>query len=629
MPKRSFISALFYSIRPSACLGIALFAIAGQGRWDDLFVSTLTFASAFIGGAGCFLINDIFDREKDLKNNQLRPIATGEIPVRPAFIVSVICCSTMLVSAVFLTLNTVILATFLITAFWLYPYINQRFGLLANIWVSVCSALAFLYGALVYDVTALVYLAMLSTFFVNAAREILLDSLDQAGDQAVGKCSIPLVYGENRTKTIVSIFFGFGSIVLLVYLRYFPATWPWIIILLLMLWIPFFMKKNEGFNKWALFNVRTSHLFFITLIVLLFIRPENKLTAQPVITAEYCLDKLEKIQSKKDGFYPIGVFPSQRYWLSQEAEEDNNIFSTSSAAYILRSTDERRPNKRARAVVNLAVHSFEKYRSRRGKPTYNFWQSGPDHMPFPNSILLARDPVRLPDDYDDTALIQLARGDNTMDQSVRNKMVEFAMRPDRKVVEHFPSEFRYEKVYEVSYVEQMQQELDIAVMANVLLFVMEKGYPLETPDRQTLECLKTSIDEGWYFKDPRTYAQYYGRTAVILYYLTRLVAKDHTGHFKAQRVTLIRHLRQALAQTDQAIEKVMLASSLLRLGEPVRLDLSVNKVMKDAQLYPFFCFIPTLFNMRIVPTLYWRSEAVSWSLVYELFSFDQTAIRWK
>ena len=625
MPERSFISALFYSIRPSACVGIALFATAGLGRWDDVFITVLTFSAAFIGGAGCFLINDIFDRDKDLKNNKLRPIATGQISVRTAFIISVICCLAMLVGSVFLSFYTVIGSALLIAGFWSYSYINQRFGLLANMWVSVCSALAFLNGALVYELTPLIYLAMFSTLFVNVGREILLDALDQAGDQAVGKPSIPLVYGEKRTKIIVTLFFVFGSVALLVYLLYFPTDWPWMSILLLLLWLPFFMKRKEGFRKWALFNVRTSHLFFAILILLLFILPATRLIPQQAITAEYCLDRLEKLQSKKDGFYPIGIFPNQRNWFSKKGDEDNGVFGTAWIAYLLRTTNEQKPNERARMMRNRAILSFENYRNRHKEGSYNFWQTVGDDLPFPNSILLSTDNQRLTDDYDCTALIQLARGIHPMDQSVRDKMLKYAMRSKRKVVKYFPSEYRSKKVYEVWYANKMQQELDIVVMANVLLFVIEKGYSFQTPDRLTIECLKTSINEGWYFKDPAGYAPYYCRPALILYSLARLVEKDTTGEFTAERKVLIRDLRQALDQTDQAIDKVMIATSLLRLGVSDPLHLSPNQIIQDAQS---FVFTSGESRDLMLPSISWSSEAVSWALIYELLSFNPN-ISWK
>jgi hypothetical protein len=529
----------------------------------------------------------------------------------------------MLVLSVFLSFDTFLLSILLIAGFWLYPFINQHFGLFSNIWVSVCSALAFIYGALLYDLTPLIYLATFFIFFVNIGREILLDALDTKGDHAVGKPSIPIAYGEKGTVIVVSIFFVLASLALIGYLWYFPTTWPWMCALLLLLWAPFFMKKNEGFRKWALFNVRMSHLLFLVLIVILFVKPADRQSTSRDITAEFCMNRLEELQSKKDGFYQIGMFPTKRFWVSKKGNEDNGVFANAIIAYILRTVNERQPSQQNLLMLNQAIQSFELYRNRQGEASYNFWKTVGDRLPFPNSILLSREQYRLPDDYDDTALIQLARGPHTMDQPVRDRMLKYALRPDRKVVGHSPIKHRSKKVYETWYANKMQQELDVVVMANVLLFVMEKGYSYQTPDRHTIDCLKTIIDEGQYIKDPIGYAPYYNKSAIILYSLARLLAKDNKGEFAAQRKVLIKNLQQELSKTDHTIEKIMIATSLLRLGVSVDLDLYRDQLMRDAQSFAYSSNI-----FPILPNFYWRSEAVSWALLYELLSF-KPAIHWK
>ena len=196
----------------------------------------------------------------------------GDLSVNAALLISIGCCLFMLFGAYSLSTNTFIAAIFLIVGFWTYSFINKHFGLLANIWVAVCSSLAFLCGATVYGLTDWVLFAMIVTFFINIGREILLDALDQVGDQAVGKPSIPLRFGAIKTFQLVGLLFIMGTIVSGVFVWTYPNTWLWIVMLLLSLWIPFMMRK-ANFHAWALFNVRTSHVFFLLLIVLLFLRP--------------------------------------------------------------------------------------------------------------------------------------------------------------------------------------------------------------------------------------------------------------------------------------------------------------------------------------------------------------------
>ena len=73
---------VLFSIRPSACVMVSVFALAAyrpdSSEWT---LAILLAVCSFFGSAFCFLVNDIYDRKKDILNNKLRPIATGELPV--------------------------------------------------------------------------------------------------------------------------------------------------------------------------------------------------------------------------------------------------------------------------------------------------------------------------------------------------------------------------------------------------------------------------------------------------------------------------------------------------------------------------------------------------------------------
>jgi hypothetical protein len=351
------------------------------------------------------------------------------------------------------------------------------------------------------------------------------------------------------------------------------------------------------------------------------------LLAQSGISSDYCLERLEELQSKKDGFYPIGIFPTQRYWLSAQGEEDNNVVGTAHIAYILRTVQERKPNPRVEKLIHRTMQSFENYRSRRGEAAYNHWQTIGEDLPFPNSSLLAHERWRLPDDYGNSALIQLARGMHPMDDAVRTKMVSYALRSDRKDVADFPSEHRSRKVYEVWYADKMPQELDLVIMANALLFVLEKEYSLETPDLHTIDCLKAGINEKWCFKDPNSYSPYYRSSSIILYSLARVVAADRAGLLDAQRKELIRQLHLALGQAEHAIDTILIASSLYRLGESMTISLSQDQLLQDVGTFIYYTYSSPTLIMRMLPSINWRSEAVSWALMYELLSFEPS-IHW-
>ena len=105
------LSAITYTIRPSATLGTCLLTFAAfnpqEGEWNQAW---LLVVSMFFGSAFCFMINDIYDREKDLLNKKSRPIATGVISMPTAIKVTVIFACLLLIFSWFLGIHVFLLA---------------------------------------------------------------------------------------------------------------------------------------------------------------------------------------------------------------------------------------------------------------------------------------------------------------------------------------------------------------------------------------------------------------------------------------------------------------------------------------------------------------------------------------
>lgn len=261
------LSKLLYSIRPSACLGVALFASSAYGMHDYTII--LIFTSTFLGSACCFLINDIFDRKKDLLNDKKRPIATGALPLNAAIWAAIITGLSYLLLAGFLGLATLIIAFITLFTFLTYSWINNRHGFIANLIVAIMVAISFVYGGILREIDEVLILILTSAFFVSISREIMLDISDMKGDQAVGKTSIPLQFSEKITKLFILSGYLLGSIPIFLLFNQ-PVNFELTFAILLSLWLP--MLAFTKHPKWAMWNVRSSHIFFGFLILTLAIR---------------------------------------------------------------------------------------------------------------------------------------------------------------------------------------------------------------------------------------------------------------------------------------------------------------------------------------------------------------------
>ena len=320
-------------------------------------------------------------------------------------------------------------------------------------------------------------------------------------------------------------------------------------------------------------------------LVLLWILPEASALAQ----VNPLLQEIAELQCHDDPFYRDGMMPSSR-WGGGKAREDNNIFFTALTVYTLQSlyphfTDDEQ--RLADRIIRQAQQNYSYYRNRNDALSYNFWQVHPFEQPFPQRKLLSKlKKFRLADDLDDTALIYLTL--STPDSTALQVRQMMEAQIDQQPVRSTLPEYRDLPVYRTWFADKMKQDLDICVMANVLLFVFEKDLPLSKADRQTMQLISRMVRERQHISQPALVSPHYQQTSIILYHLSRLlVAADHPL-LEPIRAQLISDLYASLQKDGHPMEKVILLSSLYRLGEHPDLQPEETQVIPGAE--PFYWF---------------------------------------
>ncbi|WP_462253655.1 UbiA family prenyltransferase [Ekhidna sp.] len=268
------LSAITYTIRPSATLGTCLLTFAAfnpqEGEWNQAW---LLVVSMFFGSAFCFMINDIYDREKDLLNKKSRPIATGVISMPTAVKVTVIFACLLLVFSWFLGIHVFSLAIAFLLGTGIYSFINARTGLLANSIVALIAA-GTQWGILVLKPDHYLWASSVFLFFFTVPREVLLDWLDIDGDRAWGKRSFPMYYSLPKVKVLVGfcLLIATSALLLLLEKRSFDLSAIFFAIGIVSLWASFFPFFQNASNKTALLSVRISHVTYAFLILALLSR---------------------------------------------------------------------------------------------------------------------------------------------------------------------------------------------------------------------------------------------------------------------------------------------------------------------------------------------------------------------
>lgn len=250
---------------------VSVFTVAAF-RPDAAEVNTaiLLFIDAFAGAAYCFIINDVFDREKDRLNNKKRPIATGALPWRVAIVAMGFFVLVYLVVSFLLGITVLILALISLILFTLYSPVNNHGGFIANILVAICASGSVWGVAIVRSYEPTLFYLSAIIFLMILMREILLDWLDVAGDKATGKPSIPIVYGQRKTGWILMLLLFLSTLAvlstpLIVPISRFAALTLTVSIALTVIpMIPLLRKPTE---KAILFNIRFSHVTFVFVVL--------------------------------------------------------------------------------------------------------------------------------------------------------------------------------------------------------------------------------------------------------------------------------------------------------------------------------------------------------------------------
>lgn len=340
------------------------------------------------------------------------------------------------------------------------------------------------------------------------------------------------------------------------------------------------------------------------------------------------IDIIKSYQVQSDEFYDRGLFPVKRKWsFSNNYVEDNSIFFTASINATLMMLNGQLDDRNRQVVQSILRETnpvYRNYRNRNGGITYNFWQTVPPDLPFPNgNKLLSNKKSRLPDDFDTTVLIALSRGSNKRyDSLLRKEMVTYSGRTDRANVKLVtPDEYQNSQAYETWFGKNMPQTYDLCIMSNVLLYVIQRDFEWTIYDSATVSLIEQMIKNDDHLERTSNISHHSDSPALVLYHVARLLAADQEGRLNGIRGKVINDLKTLLDDVNNEVEKVMILSSLHRLDQETDASIDYRRWNKNVRTFSFFSINP--FNIskgrsRYMPSINWVSEAYNWTLLLEL-----------
>lgn len=324
-----------------------------------------------------------------------------------------------------------------------------------------------------------------------------------------------------------------------------------------------------------------------------------------------------------------GLFPSvRRQPTLGYRRPDTNIFFTALTVFTLQSL---RPflSETARDLVGQigqrARVAYPPFQNRDGLGTYNFWPTRPSRH-FPNGYVFGHfDHFRIPDDIDDTAMVYLTTSPSR-DQLhwLKDKLARHANLAQRRIRNTF-ADCRDLRAYSTWFGKNMGIDFDACALSNMLYCVYHYDLPRNQHDADSLAFLRLVVESGRYLSAPFRCAPHYARPSLIIYHLTRLMAAFGPAELAPVAPRLVTDARLLLAEATNRLEQILLATSLLRLGQqPPAIDLTAIEQNFDS----FHFFIAGLLTAYEQPLLHWlanrsivqmrwQCEAHCWALVAE------------
>ncbi len=284
------------------------------------------------------------------------------------------------------------------------------------------------------------------------------------------------------------------------------------------------------------------------------------------------LSRVLYLQENHEKDFPEGLIPSYREYHHKKGafKNDDNIFFTGLVVFTLRylyhDLDTSSQNI-CDAVFTHAASVYARYRNRKGRPTYNFWQTDkPEIFPHSGWLNLFNKNQALPDDMDVTSIMLLAANETDSTVTAVHRLMQGYTNSSHKKIKSSLPEYKNIKAYSTWFGKNMPIDFDFGVMTNILYMVHKYQLPYTGADSASLEFLCKVVENRHYMNAAAMVSPSYNRTPVLLYHLSRLMAETKIPALEKWKPQLIKDAQRIYKHSDNFFEKVILSTSLMRWG---------------------------------------------------------------
>lgn len=156
--------------------------------------------------AGGYIINNFYDSEKDLINRPQKSMLDRLVSQNTKLVFYFVLNFLAVIMASYVSFRAVIFFSLYIFAIWFYSHKLKKLPIVGNLTSSILTITPFFAVFIYYkNFETVIFVHAMFLFLIIAMRELTKDLENIKGDLALNYKTVPIVYGEKTSKTMLTI----------------------------------------------------------------------------------------------------------------------------------------------------------------------------------------------------------------------------------------------------------------------------------------------------------------------------------------------------------------------------------------------------------------------------------------
>lgn len=310
---------------------------------------------------------------------------------------------------------------------------------------------------------------------------------------------------------------------------------------------------------------------FCLIFLLLLFTKKTKASSDSLLISQL-IKSIEAYQVKKfDGDFYEGMFYTYREcgaW-PKNRKPDRNIFFTAITSFSLKNILPYLSDSNkiiAQSIIKKATKAYPYFRNKKANGFYEFWPNDGSFMPHSFVMQFTKKIFGQGEDADDCVMILMTSNNSDSVYQLLKKRMEYVANLNQKKIKNSYKIYSNFPAYSTYLGSKMKVDFDCCVQSNIMYYCFNQKFALTKQDSGTIKLLAEIVRNRDYLNHPTFVSPWYGNPSVILYHIIRLMNAFYIPELNLYKQQLIEDVQFLLKQSSNSMDKILLSTSLLRLG---------------------------------------------------------------